>query len=292
MATSFPIESHNPNISNKSIEKFKEFYYLLNNFYLKISYNNCDEIEMIIYDINLLDSIKYGITITTDELYEISGSFKVYDKIEDIYEIIIKLIEEKKYNIIKKEKDIIFEIIMSDILNNIKKVNIILDKIDENNEYIKILSKEIFNIKDNKIKNLIKENEYFKNEINKLRSEYERTKDEINGLKNIIMKISNDISNKENKIKNLFPENNKEEKTNSEIKKESEKDIIKNDNITKNINNNNSNLKDNLNCIKNTKTDLSFNKENCHINKIIQNKDEKEDKNNNKEENKVSLLKK
>jgi len=121
------------------------------------------------------------------------------------------LIKGRHYKIeeINNDVRIIFEI--SDIFKNNQEIELILTSDDDKNEYLKILSKEIINIKDNEIKKLIEENK--------------EIKEEIQNLKNMINNIQN------NKINN---ENNKEKGSkNIEIKNNEKQNII-NENDNKN----------------------------------------------------------
>ena len=173
-------ESNTPSGNNI---KYMEFY--IDNYFLKIAINNND-ILFIIYNIKLLDSIKYEIKTNKNEIYNLNKIFRIYDNIEEIYEIFIKLINEKSYRIETNNNDIklIFEI--SDIFKKKIEIELILKKDDDRNEYLKILSKEIINIKDNEIKKLIEENNIIKKEIE--------------NLKNMILNIQ-DSKNNENKQK-------------------------------------------------------------------------------------------
>jgi hypothetical protein len=200
--------------------KYIEFY--IDNYYLKIALNN-NEIIFIIYNIKLLNSIKYELKTNQSEIYNLSKIFRIYQNIEEIYEVFIQLIKEKNYKIegIKNDVRIIFEI--TDIFKKSKEIELILKSEDDKNEYLKILSKEIINIKDNEIKKLIEENK--------------EIKEEIQNLKNMIKNIQNNKNNEknENREKNIEKEskNNVKEikQNNNEIKNNEKQNIInKNDN--------------------------------------------------------------
>jgi len=194
--------------------KYIEFY--IDNYYLKIALNN-NEIVFIIYNIKLLNSVKYEIKTNKNEIYNLSKIFRIYENIEEIYEVFIQIIKEKNYKIEEINNDIriIFEI--SDIFKKNKEIELILKSEDDKNEYLKILSKEIINIKDNEIKKLIEENK--------------EIKEEIQNLKNMIKNIQNNEKNE--KIDEKESKNNVKEinQNNNEIKNKEKQNIInKNDN--------------------------------------------------------------
>ena len=101
--------SEESNTTSGNNIKYMEFY--IDNYFLKIAINNND-ILFIIYNIKLLDSIKYEIKTNKNEIYNLNKIFRIYDNIEEIYEVFIKLINEKSYRIETNNNDIklIFEI--------------------------------------------------------------------------------------------------------------------------------------------------------------------------------------
>ena len=124
--------------------KYIEFY--IDNYYLKIALNN-NEIIFIIYNIKLLNSIKYELKTNQSEIYNLSKIFRIYQNIEEIYDVFIQLIKEKNYKIegIKNDVRIIFEI--TDVFKKSKEIELILKSEEDKNEYLKILSKEVIIIK-------------------------------------------------------------------------------------------------------------------------------------------------
>ena len=124
--------------------KYIEFY--IDNYYLKIALNN-NEIIFIIYNIKLLNSIKYELKTNQSEIYNLSKIFRIYKNIEEIYDVFIQLIKEKNYKIegIKNDVRIIFEI--TDVFKKSKEIELILKSEEDKNEYLKILSKEVIIIK-------------------------------------------------------------------------------------------------------------------------------------------------
>ena len=162
---------------NYDNSNFKEFYNL-SGFYLKLSHIQ-NELEIIIYDIEELDGVKYELKINLNEIYHLDNIFKGYSTIQEIYKLIIKLINENNYSLKKLEKEknkVIFLLKMKDILNNIKEIQFVMAERKDivninNNEYINILINEIKQMrKNNKLMDELKEeNKYIKNELNKLK---------------------------------------------------------------------------------------------------------------------------
>lgn len=177
---SFNKECQEEKIKMNCKEIYLEDYYLK----LKIKYN--DQIQIIIYNIDKLDGIKYELLLDINEIYKLSDIFRCFSKIEDIFIAILNLIENNKYKIEYNKNTIIFSLIVTDIFNKSKEIKLILSNKDKKyiyNEYIDILTKEI-----KKLKSIHKL-------LNELKEENKKIKEEIIILKNIINK-----SNKNNKI--------------------------------------------------------------------------------------------
>ena len=158
----------------KENNNFKEFNY--SDYYLKLKYTN-QQIEIIIFDINSLDGIKYYLIMNINEIYQINNIFKSFNDIKEIYESIIQLIEKKNYKIIKENKCIILSLIFNNNdeikfkLNNIGKdtnefVNALINKINILKNEIKLINE----IKEEN-KKLKKENEEYKKLLNKNKRE-------------------------------------------------------------------------------------------------------------------------
>ena len=81
---------------------FKEFR--LEEYYLKIKNLN-EKINIMIYNIEKLDGIKYELNLYLNDIYILSDLFRCRTKIELIYEDLINLIKENKFK--KKTKKII-----------------------------------------------------------------------------------------------------------------------------------------------------------------------------------------
>jgi len=160
---------------NDDTQNFKEFYNLYG-YYLKLSHIK-EELDIIIYDIEKLDGIRYELKIKLDEIYQLNEIFKAYSNIKEIYELMINLINGNNYSLKKDKNELTFSLKIKDILNNIKEIQFTIgEKKDKdniiNNEYINVLINEIKLLRNNNklIAELKEENKYIKNEINKLKS--------------------------------------------------------------------------------------------------------------------------
>ena len=178
------------------IKEYKE-YENLNGYYLKLEHNNKD-MNIIIYNIEKLDGKKYEIKIKLNEIYLLNKLFKSFNNIKEIYEAIIKLINNNKYKIEKINNEIIFIIIIKDIFDNNNEIKFILKNINkDNDEYINILSNEINNMRNNikLINELKEENKIIKEEINELKNKINEKYiiEEFNKKFNLNIKDNNNI---------------------------------------------------------------------------------------------------
>ena len=143
---------------------------------MKLSYTDNEKLIFICYDIKKLDGICYENSIGIQEIYNLNNIFRQYTNIKDIFELIIDLINEKKYNIIKnKENNLIFTFTITDIKRNNKNVDFILVNKNNNNtkEYIDILSNEIRTLR---------------NDNNNNNKEIKELKEEIKIIKEMLIK--------------------------------------------------------------------------------------------------------
>ena len=175
--------------------KSKDFF--LGDFYLKLELANNNELYIVNYNTKKLDGIKFFLKLTIDILQKASDLFKKFDKIEKIYDIIIKIIEEKKYKLYHSSSKVIFSIMPNNIINNTKEILFYLNKIsnEPNNDFFKVLSDEINKLKKIIYKLINPEEININNltEIKKLKEENIQIKKEINKLKQLI--IDNGINN-------------------------------------------------------------------------------------------------
>ena len=138
----------------------KEFFNL-NGHYLKVSLYN-GAIHIVCYNTNLLNGIKYETNITQEEMIRKSQS-QTFSTI-NLYELILKKIDEKKY-IIKSDDMNTFLLLLEthNILNKNKDIQIIIPKNNNHiiSDYEVFLSKEIIKLRE--------ENKTLSNENNELK---------------------------------------------------------------------------------------------------------------------------
>ena len=147
----------------------REFYNLLNDYYLKIELDSYDKLKLVCYNKKLLDNIRYETKISIDSLYQMCPAFKAYD-LKQIYEIIIKIIEDGKFEINKKNDNLYFYIMITDPLGNQLKVSFKLNNNTSNktDEFLDVLSKEVILLRKQK-----EDLEEIKNEQNEFKKEIE-----------------------------------------------------------------------------------------------------------------------
>ena len=192
------------------IKKCDEFYNI-RDYYMKLFYTSNDELNIICYNMELLDGIKYQLKIELQNIYNLSNIFRQYTNMKDLYEYFIDLINEGKYELLKnKDNNLTLNLVISDIKKNDHKISFVLIHENNNNtqEYINILSTEIKNMKSinnnyiTEIKQLKEENQDIKNEIKEIKSlllKYEiNLEKNKNDNKEIILKTANNINNKKN----------------------------------------------------------------------------------------------
>ena len=139
-------------------------YYDLNGYYLKVTFFNGD-IYFVSYNSNLLNGIKYETKITSAEIMN-----KVQNKnfsSFNLYELILKKIEERKY-IINSDQSYVSILILetSSIFNQINDLKIVIPKNSKLivTEYEKVLSREIINLRE--------ENKKLWSEIYQIKNKY------------------------------------------------------------------------------------------------------------------------
>ena len=179
--------------SNKISDE--EIEYNLGEYYLKLSLKNKNELAIIGYNIELLDTRRYENHLDINAMYKINNVFKIYPSIGEVYKMINRFISQKKYEISTKNGEIILSIIV-DILNDNNKVNIPLSykNVNTNDEYIKILSEEIKKLKGSN------------NNLADINLELNMLKEENNSIKNEISLLKKMITNKN--ISNANSHNN------------------------------------------------------------------------------------
>ena len=142
-----PEEQETPELINTD---YKE-YVNANGYYLKVIYYN-DELSIIIYNMNSLDGIRYELKMELINIYKINMIFRKLGTIEEIFKKIIKLIDDNKYKIIKKEDNLKLVLILLDNndQNKDNEISFILSKNTKENkkDYIQVLSNSIVKLKD------------------------------------------------------------------------------------------------------------------------------------------------
>ena len=180
-------------LPNKIIN-FQEFYNYKQNYYIRISYTDNEELTIVCYNLEKLDNIRYEIKRNIQEIYQINNIFRQYINIKDIYDLIIDQINEEKCNIKENyESNLMFSFMISDIKGIKQNIELILRNIKNNNNYYQ----EYTNILSNEIKNL---RNFANKEISKLKEEIKIIKDTISYYKETknadYEKKPNEINNK------------------------------------------------------------------------------------------------
>jgi len=185
------MEAPKPTFTTISGEVLKsKEYYNLSNYYLKLFYTDGEQLDIICYNMKMLDGIKYELKINLEEIYEISNIFRQYTNMKDLYELFIDLINDNKYEIKNgNDNNLIFNLTISDIKrnNHIIKFILINEKSNNTKEYISILS--------NEIKNLRMINENNMQEIKVLKMENKEIKKEISDIKSIVLEFQKNNNN-------------------------------------------------------------------------------------------------
>ena len=161
-----------PYSDEKVIEDSREFHNLLNDYYLKVELNTYGKLKLISYNKKLLDNIRYEKQLSINTLYQLCSAFKAYD-IKQIYEIIIKKIEDGKFDLTKKDGDLFFNMKITDPLGNLLEVPFKLKDVNSNkkDEFLDMLSKEIILLRKQKeeLEEIKSEQNDFKKEIEELK---------------------------------------------------------------------------------------------------------------------------
>ena len=208
------MEAPKPTFTTISGEVLKcNEYYNLDQYFLKLFYTDGDELNFICYNMEMLDGIKYELKIKLEEIYEMSNIFRQYTNMKDLYELIIDLINDNKYEIKNgNDNNLIFNITISDIKrnNHIIKFVLINEKNNNTQEYINILSNEIKNLR------MINKNNI--QEIKEIKEENKEIKKEINDIRNILLEFQ----------KNTKKDNNDNDNDNIKLKAKNKKAIDNN----------------------------------------------------------------
>ena len=143
---------------------FKE-YTNLQGYYLCLKYEN-KQIEFTIFNQDILDGIKYELKINYLSLCKLSKLFDKCNNIQDIFDELVELLDQKKYKIIKKEENILLVLSDKDEFNQIQEVKLnLVNKGRNNDDYTNFLLNEI-----KSLRNSLNEINILKEEITKLKN--------------------------------------------------------------------------------------------------------------------------
>ena len=164
------------------------------------------------------DPLKFEKSFTFEELTKISKWFKIFDSLEEVYEDIIKLMENKQININLEES--IAKLVFNINMEKIKEFDIFLEK------------KEL--TKDELINNLIKENKELKIKVNNLEKRLNSLEERFNAFEKNSKELKIKVNNLEKRLNSLeerfnaFEKNSKKEKE-TDNKEDNKNEIWKSD---------------------------------------------------------------
>ena len=197
-----PCSSKTPDNSHKIYSDFNDQYFL--KLYLDIKSQN---IFIICYDTTELENKRYEIKLSKIDLDYSNKAFKIYDTIEEIYELTYQIFEFNRYKIINTKDDILL-IELNYIINiNDNKIEFNLklemkpnSNGDFSNDYNYILRNEIINLK-----------KKYNKDISDLKKENKILIEELNNMKQMIKDLRNVIGDKEKE--SSYNKNNEKKKT-------------------------------------------------------------------------------
>ena len=255
-----PCKTNTPTISQKVYKDFDD------NYFVKVYLDEKnDKIIILCYETTELENKRYEIMLTKTDLNYTHQVFKMYDKLEEIYEMFFKNFESKRYTI-KNSNDDDKLIIDLDFIININKQNVAINfslNLEENtngdfsNDYNYILKNEIIRLKkkyDKEILELKNENKLINEQLDKQR----QLIDDLLNSKSIANNKQNIYSNKANTLNIIYKDIYKDNNSNNSNK---------NYNSSKSISN--KNKKDqNLKGKKLTNKDLNYLENNPNLEKV------------------------
>lgn len=190
-----PCSANTPAASKKEYKGFSDNYFMR----LKLDETN-NNIIIICYDTIELENERYEIKINKEDLNYMSKFFKMYDKIEEIYDLIYEIFVLGRYKIItnsidEEKKNIELNFIINCNNNSIINFSISLD--------LKLIASGDFTSDYNYI---------LKREIINLKKKYEK---EITDLKTQNQEIMKELKEQKELIKDLLNNKDKDSKTTS-----------------------------------------------------------------------------
>ena len=170
-----PCNSQTPTNYKKDYISFDDIYFLK----LNIDEKGKD-IILVCYDTTELENKRYEVKISKFDFEQMEKIFKIYDTLEDIYKLVIPIIESKRYKIISQNDEdkliIHLNFIINDYGKNIE-VNLSVEmKLNTNGDFTSdfnyILRHEIIKLKkkyNQEISDLKKQNKSIINELNEIK---------------------------------------------------------------------------------------------------------------------------
>ena len=202
-----PSRKNKENILDKMID-IKSFDVSLQNKVFKFQMSKSEDKKHIIFKMNESDKYinnkYYLLYLNIDEFYNLNMIFKLYN-IEEIYSLLLDLLNNNKYILLIKEKSII--LIIQFIMPGGKNIDINFQLVENKIKKEDLLDK-IYLV----INALSKENKLLKEEMKNKDNEIQNLKDGMKNLINENIQIKNRINSIEDFILNLKKEKEKEKK--------------------------------------------------------------------------------
>ena len=76
-------------------ENYSDEFYNYGDYYIKLNCNDNEELNIICYNMEKLDGIRYEIKMNIQQIYNLSNTFNQYNNIKDVYDLISEFIKEK-----------------------------------------------------------------------------------------------------------------------------------------------------------------------------------------------------
>ena len=207
-----PINNEIPNsmeIQDIKIIDIKSFdIYLSNNLFI-LELGKSEDKKNIIFKMyinnNLINNY-YLLHLNINDFYNLNILFRLYQSIDEIYNLLSDILISKKYSIIPKDNTII--LVLQFTIPGGKLIDIDFNLIGNKIKKEDLIEK-LFSI----VRDLLKENKLMKDEFNKKNNEIEKINNEIKYLKDENTQIKNELNN----IKDYISKQQKEEKNNNDF---------------------------------------------------------------------------
>ena len=199
--------------NNEILIHQKEYYNIENNnYYLKIGIDTENNLLFKCYKLDILNNICYQQIFDINKIKEINGVFASFCSMNEIYNLIDKLINYNKFKI-EYNNDILS---LRLFIPNIEEIRIEFDKIFIYDifEYNLVITKTI-----NQLKNELKKTHVFYNDTNSNNVLSNSTNnDNLNNIINEIKMLKDEIKNINKNLYDVIEENNKNKKKIFELK--------------------------------------------------------------------------